>query len=121
MRVVQQSVLTIRPRIAWSISNYCWDTPPSGQGRLVSMSRVPNDPAKAQAACMSWILESVGPAQNDGPIPAGVYALQNKASGTFISLSPDERTVSGWPEAHLEKTGVRLVSVPRALLVRTRD
>ncbi|GJE98731.1 hypothetical protein PsYK624_149660 [Phanerochaete sordida] len=95
-------------RIAWSISNYSWDTPPSGQGRLVSMSRVPNDLAKAQAACMSWVLESVGPAHTDGPIPAGVYALQNKASGTFISLSPDERTVSGWPEAHLEKTGVRL-------------
>lgn len=95
-------------RIAWSISTYCWDTPPTGQGRLVSIGKLPNDPAKAAAGCMTWILEPVGPAHSGGSIPAGIYALQNKASGTFVSLSPDERTVSGWPEAQLEKTGVRL-------------
>ncbi|EKM56731.1 uncharacterized protein PHACADRAFT_254025 [Phanerochaete carnosa HHB-10118-sp] len=94
-------------RVAWSISNYCWDTPPSGQGRLVSLGKVPNDPAKA-AAFVTWYLESVGPNHNLGPIPPGVYALQNQASGTYVSLSPDNKTVSCWPEIKLEKTGVRL-------------
>lgn len=64
---------------------------------------------KSAAMHMTWCLKPTGPNDTTGPIQPGIYALQNKASQTYVSLSPDESTVSCWPEAQLEKTGVRLV------------
>lgn len=58
---------------------------------------------------MTWCLKPTGPNHVSGPIIPGVYALQNKASETYVGLSPDESTVSCWPETELEKTGVKLV------------
>lgn len=58
---------------------------------------------------MTWCLKPTGPNDSTGAIQPGIYALQNKASQTYVSLSPDESTVSCWPETQLEKTGVKLV------------
>lgn len=76
------------------------------------MGQLVDDSEKSPGhACMTWRLNAVGPNTVAGPIMPGIYALQNKASETFVSLSPDESTVSCWPADQLEKTGVKLVSV----------
>lgn len=52
----------------------------------------------------TWRMNPVEPNLLDSTrfIP-GIYALQNKASKTFLSLSPDETTIGCWPKADLKK------------------
>lgn len=57
---------------------------------------------------MTWYLR---PSSEDisGAIQPGVYALQNKASRTYVSLAPNERNVCCYPEKDFGTTGVKQV------------
>lgn len=73
------------------------------------MGKLVENTSEKRSMSMRWCLRPTGPHSVSGPILPGVYGLQNKASETYVSLSPDESTVSCWSEFDLEKTGVKLV------------
>ena len=73
------------------------------------MGKYPAEPSEKESKPMTWCLRPTGSGSVSGSIPPGVYAIQNKSSDTFVSLSPDESTVSCWPDSDLAKTGVKLV------------
>lgn len=58
---------------------------------------------------MTWKLIEMAPDSVTRPVPLGLCALQNKASGTFLSLATNEYTVGCWPSEDLKKSGVKLV------------
>ena len=75
----------------------------------VSMGKLADKETEKGSMHMRWRLNATGPNDISNGIKPGIYALQNKQSGTYVSLSPDESSVSCWPEGQLEKTGVKLV------------
>ncbi|KIP05454.1 hypothetical protein PHLGIDRAFT_151139 [Phlebiopsis gigantea 11061_1 CR5-6] len=93
-------------RITWSTTDLCWDTPPSGRGRLISLGKISSEKSEKLSLHMKWCLR---PASEDisGAVPPGIYALQNKASGTYVSLAPNERDVCCYPENDLGKAEVK--------------
>lgn len=56
-----------------------------------------------------WQLKPLGSIPAPRSILPGIYALQNKASGTYVSLDMDEKNIGCWPEKDLEATGTKLV------------
>lgn len=61
----------------------------------------------------TWRLNPVESSKlgSTGFVP-GIYALQNKASKTYVSLGPNEKTIGCWPESDL-KRGIPKVRSPR--------
>ncbi|KIP05447.1 hypothetical protein PHLGIDRAFT_119821 [Phlebiopsis gigantea 11061_1 CR5-6] len=98
-------------RIFWSISQLCWDaTVPvwdeEVQPRLSEIEHGQRTSSTWQLLCHRT--KSYRSDWQPNRIPQGVYALQNKASLTYVSLSPDERTLGCWPPgtSHLRETKI---------------
>lgn len=62
-----------------------------------------------QVTLQAWKLQLLGPNSESGSLATGVYAIQNKASETYVSLGPNEKTVECWPASKLEDAGVKMV------------
>ena len=127
-------------RIFWAISRLCWapgapspDAQASHVFRLCALvlTTFKMRPGLCEIEGGQWAAASIWQlipsvtssrsGQNDatqGPskIPQGVYALQNKASLTYASLSPDERTLGCWP-CGSQLNEPKMVSVPQTLVV----
>ena len=57
----------------------------------------------------SWRLNWVEPCHISAPIKPGLYSMENKASGTYVGLAPDEKSLACYPRNDLRKTGAKLV------------
>ncbi|GJE98732.1 hypothetical protein PsYK624_149670 [Phanerochaete sordida] len=92
--------------ISWPVTGQCWSVPTlqsNGQaGPVLAQLQGGNMLPKA------WRMLSLQSNDESGPLLPGLYAIQNKVSDTFVSLSPDEKSIGCWPAVDLASTGVKL-------------
>lgn len=84
-----------------SLSNVVWQENPYDEDRAVRISRMDTEKSPMSA---TWRLNAVESSKlgSTGFVP-GIYALQNKASKTYVSLGPNEKTIGCWPESDLKR------------------
>lgn len=90
-------------RISWPADNSCWRAPTNeGAGPVLANA------AGISQALRTWRLCPLGPNNASGPLIAGVYAIQNKVSDTYVSLNPDDKYLGCWPASDLKASGPKM-------------
>jgi hypothetical protein len=56
-----------------------------------------------------WSLMHVPDSDESSRLAPGVYSIQNKRSGTFVMLGPDEKRLGCWPKNSFKNGDTKLV------------
>ncbi|EKM56716.1 uncharacterized protein PHACADRAFT_141594 [Phanerochaete carnosa HHB-10118-sp] len=100
--------LTCNDSISWPITSQCLNAPIPDPEMGERVGPILAEMERGGMTLQTWWLHLLRPNSESGFLAAGVYAIQNKASFTYVSLAPNEKTIGCWPPSSLVDSGVRM-------------